>query len=76
MGGRIKSEIKLRIFCSDIMLNYQLSQKFKLLGNGKFNHLTISLTIIILGVTHICRQRVSKTKNKSGGIQNDDIFAI
>ena len=76
MGGRIKPEIELRIFCSDTMLNYQLSQKFKLLENGKFNHLTISLTIIILGVTHICRQRVSKTKNKSGGIQNDDIFAI
>ena len=29
------------------MLNYQLSQKLKLLGNGEFNHLTISLTIYI-----------------------------
>ena len=27
------------------MLNYRLSQKFKLLGNGKCNHLTISLTL-------------------------------
>ena len=27
------------------MLNYRLSQKFKLLGNDEFNHLTISLTI-------------------------------
>ena len=27
------------------MLNYQLSQKLKLLGNGKFNHLTIILTL-------------------------------
>ena len=30
--------------CSDTMLNYRLFQKFKLLGNGEFNHLTISLT--------------------------------
>ena len=27
------------------LLNYRLSQKFKLLGNGEFNHLTISLTL-------------------------------
>ena len=27
------------------VLNYRLSQKFKLLGNGEFNHLTISLTL-------------------------------
>ena len=26
------------------MLNYRLSQKVKLLGNGEFNHLTINLT--------------------------------
>ena len=44
MGGRVKQGIELRISCSDIMLNYKLSQKFKLLGNGEFNHLTISLT--------------------------------
>ena len=44
MGGRVKQEIELRISCFDIMLNYKLSQKFKLLGNGEFNRLTISLT--------------------------------
>ena len=44
MGGRVKTGIELRIFCSDTMLNYRLSQKFKLLGNSEFNHLTISLT--------------------------------
>ena len=29
----------------DTMLNYQLSQKLKLIGRGKFNHLTITLTL-------------------------------
>ena len=28
---------KLWITCSDIMINYHLSQKIKLLGNGKSN---------------------------------------
>jgi hypothetical protein len=28
----------------DTMLNYHLSQKLKLIGRGKFNHLIISLT--------------------------------
>ena len=37
---------------------------------------SLFLIFIILGATHICRQRVSKTKNKPGGIQNDDIFTI
>ena len=27
------------------MINYQLSEKFKLLGNSEFNHLTIILTL-------------------------------
>ena len=36
--------IELKISCSDTMLNYRLSQKFKLLENSEFNHLTISLT--------------------------------
>ena len=44
MGGRVKPGIELKIFCSDTILNYQLSQKFKLLGNDEFNHLTIILT--------------------------------
>ena len=36
--------IELRISCSDIMLNYWLFQKLKLLENGEFNHLIISPT--------------------------------
>ena len=28
-----------------VLLNYRLSQKFKLSGNGEFNHLTIILTL-------------------------------
>ena len=47
MEDKGKIEIKLRIFYSDIMINYRLSQKLTLLGNGEFNHLTIILTIII-----------------------------
>jgi hypothetical protein len=36
-----------RTFGSDIMLNYQLSQKLKLLGRSKFNHLIITLMVTI-----------------------------
>ena len=49
MEGRVKLRIELKIFYSDTILNYRLSQKFKLLGDGEFNHLTISLTILIEG---------------------------
>ena len=44
MGGRVKLGIELRISYSDTILNYRFSQKFKLLENGEFNHLTINLT--------------------------------
>jgi hypothetical protein len=45
MGGElIKSRFDPMTFGSDTMLNYQLSQKLKLIGNGKFNHLIITLT--------------------------------
>ena len=44
MRGRVKLGIEFKISCSDTMLNYWLSQKVKLLENGEFNHLTISLT--------------------------------
>ena len=43
MRDRVKPGIELRISYSDTMLNYRFSQKLKLLGNGEFNHLTISL---------------------------------
>jgi hypothetical protein len=46
MGGEL---MELRFdpmtFGSDTKLNYQLSQKLKLIGRGKFNHLTIILTL-------------------------------
>jgi hypothetical protein len=38
------SRFDLKTFGSDTMLNYQLSQKLKLIGRCKFNHLIISLT--------------------------------
>ena len=44
MEGRVKLGIELKISYSDTMLNYRLSQKFKMLGNSEFNHLIISLT--------------------------------
>ena len=37
----------LSMFLTSSMLNYQLSQKHKLLGNCEFNHLTISLTLLL-----------------------------
>ena len=41
-------KIKLMTSCFNIMLNYRLSQKFILLGNDKFSHLTIILTLCII----------------------------
>jgi hypothetical protein len=41
----VKTWFEFRIPCSDIMINYQLSLKFKFLGNNEFNHLTIILTV-------------------------------
>ena len=34
----METTIELRISCSYTMIKYRLSQKFKLLGNGKFNY--------------------------------------
>jgi hypothetical protein len=39
-----ESKFDLRTFGSDTMLNYQFSHKLKLIGRGKFNHLTIIVT--------------------------------
>jgi hypothetical protein len=39
-----KSRFELKIFRSDTMLNHHLSQKLKLIGRGKFNHLINTLT--------------------------------
>ena len=44
MGGGMETGIELSISCSDTMINYQFSQKLKLLGNSEFNHLIIILT--------------------------------
>ena len=41
----------------NLLLNYQLSQKFKLLRNGEFNHLTIILTL-----PFICRPKLPLSK--------------
>jgi hypothetical protein len=46
MGGELtESRFDPMTFGSDTMLNYQLFQKLKLIGRGKFNHLTITLTL-------------------------------
>ena len=37
---------------------------------------SLFLICIIVGVAHICRRRVRKTKNKPEDMQNDNIFAI
>jgi hypothetical protein len=39
-----ESRFELRTFGSDTMLNHYLSQKLKLTGRGKFNHLINTLT--------------------------------
>jgi hypothetical protein len=48
MGGRVELGFKLGITCSNTIRNYQLSQKFKLLRNNEFNHLTNIQTWITL----------------------------
>lgn len=46
MGGRLENNgIKLRNPHFDTIINYQFSQKLKLLGNGEFNYSTIILEI-------------------------------
>ena len=52
----MKIGIKLRISYSDTMLNYQLSQKFKLSGSDEFNHLTIILIIHKSKTLYLTRQ--------------------
>jgi hypothetical protein len=44
----VETMFELRITCSDIMINYQLSQKLKLIRNGEFNHLIIILALELL----------------------------
>ena len=51
--------IKLKIFYSDTMLNYKLSQKLKLLRNVKLIHLTTFLTNVILKLQKIKIQTYS-----------------
>lgn len=46
MDGRVESRFKLWITYFDTIINYQLFQKFKLLENSEFNHLTIILTMV------------------------------
>jgi hypothetical protein len=52
------------------MLNYQLSQKLKLIGRGKFNHLTITLTLILTCGLKLLFNRLGPTReifNLNGG---------
>jgi hypothetical protein len=47
-GGELtKSRFNLRTFGSDTLLNYQLSQKLKLIGKDKFNYLINTLTDVL-----------------------------
>ena len=41
MGGRMETEIELRISYFDNMKNYQLFKKFMLLENGEFNSISM-----------------------------------
>ena len=43
VGSKVEMGVWIQTTCYDIMLNYQFFQKFKLLGNDKFNHLIIIL---------------------------------
>lgn len=60
MGGRLETKFKFRASCSSSMINYLLSQKFKLIGNHEFNHLNIILTnfdiilVINLNISFYC----------------------
>jgi hypothetical protein len=46
MGAGVETRFELKITYSDTLINYQLSQNLKLLGNNEFNHLTIILTAV------------------------------
>jgi hypothetical protein len=43
----MSNSVKLVIFISSL-LNYQLSQKFKLIGRDKFNYLINTLTLFLM----------------------------
>jgi hypothetical protein len=47
---RTKLRFDPKTFGCDTMLNYQLSQKVKLIGRGKFNYLTVILTFASVGL--------------------------
>jgi len=49
----VEIKIELKTSCSDTLLSYRLSQKFKLLGNGEFNNLI-----------NIITTRINKNKGK------------
>jgi len=40
-GGRVETLFELKITCYDLMTNYCLFQKLKLLGKDVFNHLIL-----------------------------------
>ena len=63
MGGRVESGFELEITCSNTMRNYRLSQKFKLLENGEFNHLTNILTNATICLNSIGEPNVLNLRN-------------
>jgi len=54
----IESRFELRTFGFDTMLNHHLSQKFKLIEIGKFNHLIKTLTLSVL----LAKKKLKKKK--------------
>jgi hypothetical protein len=71
-----KSIFDPRIFGCDTILNYQLSQKLKLIRRSKFNYLIITLTFASVGLLDtrdcISMERLSISSNHKRGL----IFAL
>jgi hypothetical protein len=57
----MESRFELRTFGFDTMLDYHLSQKLKLIGRGKFNHLINTLT---RGYIYIKKKKTRKAEEK------------
>ena len=58
MWDRVESGFELGIKCFDIMRNYQLSQKLKLLGYDEFNYLTNILIVYVVQFTLILMMEI------------------
>ena len=75
MGDRLETGLTA---CFNTMINYHLSQKLKLLGNGEYNHLTFTLQNLIeknklhqkQSTTHTKFSKKKKKKDLSYIMQN------